>query len=131
MQLHAYGDEIALWVASGRTHKATSLQLRNPREPGYSVRSVCRYCSNEGIHYRSGLTDLQLDRLVSSQIQAVEHSYGRQTLHGLLASQGLHVSQCRLSACMSRVAPGPQRQRTHSACRHLNPPMYNARFFWR
>lgn len=131
MHVGQYGDEIALWVASGATHEAISMNLllRHPHEPGYSARSVRRYCSSEGIHYRSRLTDPQLDRLVSAQIQAVGHSYGRRTLHGLLSSQGLHVSQRRLGSCMSRVAPIPQRHRTHIARRHLNPPMYNARFF--
>ena len=47
-------------------------------------------------------------------------------MHGLLRAQ---VSQRRLSRSMLRVAPGPQRGRTHRAHRHLNPPPYIARFF--
>jgi hypothetical protein len=74
------------------------------------------------------MNDPLLDRLVYSQIQAVGHLYGQRTLHGLLRSQGVHVSQRRLCESMSRVAPAPQNHRTHAAHRHLNPPVYTARF---
>lgn len=131
MEVSWYGDEIALWVALGATYESISMNLRrrNPQQSGYSARSVRRYCADDGVHYRSGLTDSQLDRVVSALIQTVGHSYGRRTLHGLLSSQGLHVSQPRISRCMTRVAPAPQRHRAYTARRHLNPPMYNARFF--
>ena len=86
-------------AASGATHEAISMNLllRHLHKSGYSARSDCWYCSSQGIHYRSRLTDPQLDRLVSAQIQAVGHSYGRRILHCLLSLQVLHVSQRRLT----------------------------------
>ena len=45
--------------------------------------------------------------LIESQIDRVGHSYGRQTMHGLLAAQGIQVAEDRVSRSMSRVAPGP------------------------
>jgi len=58
-------------------------------------------------------------------VQAVGHSYGRRTIHGLLNAQGIHASEVRIGSSMGRVAPGPQRGRRQMAHRHLN---YTARF---
>ena len=131
MELRAYVGEISLRVAAGETHDTISISLqgRNPHRHGFSCRSLRRLCSSEDIHFRSGLSDLRLDQMVSGLVQAVGHSYGRRTIHGLLSSQGIHVSQRRLSRSMSRVAPGPQLIRMHTARRHLNPPIYSAHFF--
>ena len=131
MELRAYVGEISLRVAAGETHDTISISLqgRNPHRRGFSCRSLRCLCSSEDIHFRSGLSDLQLDQMVSGLVQAVGHSYGRRMIHGLLSSQGIHVSQRRLSRSMSRVAPGPQLIRMHTARRHLNPPLYSAHFF--
>ena len=70
---------IADSVAAGATYEviSMSLQWRYPSQRGLSARSVRRFCAEEGIHYRSHLSDGQLDRLVASRVMSVGHSYGR------------------------------------------------------
>jgi hypothetical protein len=131
MALRVHGQVIEIAVAAGETHHAisVSLQQMSPFERGFSARSIRRFCAEQSIHYRCGLTDDQLDRIIESQINAVGHSYGRRTMQGLLAAQDIHVAEDRVGRSMSRVAPGPQLGRTQRACRRLNPPPYMARFF--
>lgn len=107
--LFAFAGEISAWIASGETHEviSVSLQRRYPHDCGFSARNIRRFCSIHNIHYHSRLGDLPLDRLGLSQVWAVGHSYGKRTLHGLLSSHGIHVSQRRLGESLSRVAPGP------------------------
>ena len=131
MELSAYDCEIRLRIGAGETHNeiSVSLQRRNPLQRGFSTRSVRRFCCDEGIHYRSGLGERQLDCVVALQVQAVGHSYGRRTMQGLLNSQGTHVSQRRIGNSLRSVAPGPQQGRRQRASRHLNPPLYTALYF--
>ena len=131
MALRVHGEAIDIAVAAGDTHQAISVSFRqmSPSERGFSARSVRRFCAEQGIHYRCGLSDEQLDRLIESRIVAVDHCYGRRTMHGLLNAQGLHVAEDRVGRSMTRIAPGPQLGRTQRARRHLNPPPYIARFF--
>ena len=86
MEVRACGQEVAIRIAAGETQQdiSVSLQQRHPSQRGFSSRSVRWFCSEEGIHYRCGLSDGQLDRVIVSQVQAVGHSYGRRTIHGLL-----------------------------------------------
>ena len=79
MDLRLNRDEIAIAVAAGVTHHSISvaLQRRYPNQRGLSSRSVRRFCSREGIHYRSFLSDVNLDRVIQIQVQGVGHSYGR------------------------------------------------------
>ena len=65
--------------------------------------------------------DTELDRRVTLAIQFVGHNYGRRTLHGYLRSQGVHVSQSRVGAYLSRVAPRPAQSRRAQTHRQLNP----------
>ena len=127
----ALGQEISFAVSSGATHEEVSVYLQQsyPSQRGYSARSVRRFCAQEGIHYRSGLSYGDLDRLIESRVLAVGHSYGRRTMHGLLSAQGVRVGVDRVGRSLRRVAPGPQLARTRRARRHLNPPPYSARFF--
>ena len=77
-------------VEDGYTHEQISecLQQQNYGARGFSARSV-RFCSEHNIHYRSNLSVQELDRVVHSGVIAVGHSYGRRTMHGLLASNGV------------------------------------------
>ena len=118
----------AFWRDTSR-RVSVCLQRLHPSEQGFSARSVRRYCSEENIHYRSGLSDCQLDKLVADRVQAVGHSYGRRTMHGLLRAQGIHVSQRRLSRYVSRVAPGPQPGRTHGSTSPSEPSPIHCSFF--
>ena len=131
MALYRDMQEISIAVAAGATHEVISLSLRQryPSRSGYSTRSVRRFCAQKGIHYRSGLSDEELDRVVASRILSVSHSYGRRTMHGLLSADGVHVGVDRVGRSLQRVAPGPHVARTRRARRHLNPPPYSARFF--
>lgn len=128
MEVHAYGQEVAIRIAAGETEQeiSVSLQQRHPSQREFSSRSVQWFCSEQGTHYQCGLSDAQLDRVIASQVQAVGHSYGRRTIHGLLSAQGIHASEVRIGSSMGRVAPGPQRGRRQTAHRHLNPPPYTA-----
>ena len=66
------------------------LQGRFPGVAGLSIRSVRRFCSSCGIHYRSTLGEGELDELVRSRVGSVGHSYGRRSLQGLLRAEGIN-----------------------------------------
>ena len=91
MDIADYRQEVARRVAAGDTYQriSSSLRQRHPSRRGFSARTVRRFCSREGIHYRSGLDEGQLDRVIASQVLSVGHSYGRRTMHGLLRAQGV------------------------------------------
>ena len=129
--LAVHVNEVALRVTNGESYRSISNRLHRlyPGTFGLSARSVRHFCRRQGVHYRSGLTDSELDREVALSIQSVGHSYGRRTLQGLLRARGIHVSQRRRGMSMSRVAPGLQQGRRNRANRHLIPPPYSARFF--
>lgn len=57
MDAVSLGREIAVRVAGGETHQEISVSLQNshPSKRGLSARSIRRRCSEEGVHYRSGL----------------------------------------------------------------------------
>lgn len=55
--------------------------------------------------------------------------YGRKTIHGLLRSRGIHISQHRVSQSLSRVSPSAVRARRHFSSRHFNPLPYHALFY--
>ena len=62
-------------------------------------------------------------------IQCVGHNYGRRTLHGYLRSQGVHVSQRRVGASLSRVAPRPAQNRRAQTHRQINPIPYRSEYY--
>lgn len=128
--MESYINEIVQWV-KGRTHQDISSFLRSlhPTERGYSARSVRRFCAIHGIHYCSGLTESEVDRIVSVAVRSVGNSYGRRTLHGLLRWRGVHVGQNRISMSLKRVAPAAMSRRQHLAHRLLNPHPYHASSF--
>ena len=68
----------------------------------------------------------ELDEVVSARIRAVGDSYGRRTLHGLLHSEGIHVSQRRIAAHTHRHELA---SRTQSMAQHINPVPYVAHCF--
>ena len=70
-----------------------------------------------------------LDRVVSSLVNRVGHSYGRRTMHGLLNSAGVRACQARVALSLSRIAPIQYASRRTFANRLLNPFPYCARFF--
>ena len=55
--------------------------------------------------------------------------YGRKTMTGLLASQGLRVSQVRVGESLRRTNPQYHHHRNTSTTRHLNPVPYSAEYF--
>ena len=90
-KMEAYIVEIRSRVEDGYTHEQIRefLQQLNHGVRGFSARSVRRFCSEQNIHYRSNLSAQDLDRVVQDGVIAVGHSYGRRTMHGLLASRGV------------------------------------------
>ena len=52
-------------------HVSKELQELCPHLRGLSSRSIRRFCSNNGIHATSRLTDSQLDRVVASNTSKV------------------------------------------------------------
>ncbi len=105
------------------------LSRKEPNRRGFSERSVHRFCTERDIHYRSQLTDTELDRRVTLAIQSVGHNYGRRMLHGYLRSRGVHVSQRRVGASLSRVAPRPAQSRRAQTHRQMNPIPYRSKYF--
>ena len=126
-----YEQEIRRLVLDGMSHALINdyLSQKEPNRRGYSERSVRRFCSERNIHYRSRLTDPELDRRVMLAIQSVGHKYGRRTLHGYLRSQSVHVSQRRVGAALSRVAPQPAQSRRAQTHRQMNPIPYRSEYF--
>lgn len=55
--------------------------------------------------------------------------YGRKTMTGLLASQGLKVSQARVGESLRRTNPQYNQKRCTSASARLNPFPYTADYF--
>ena len=131
MELVRYEAEIRRYVSEGVSHASISRRLCHlvSSHRGFSERSVRRFCAERDIHYRSRLSDRELDVRVRSAVHSVGHSYGRRTLHGLMRSQHLHVSQGRLGSALSRVAPGPSQARRTRAYRQTNPIPYRADYY--
>lgn len=77
---------------------------------------------------RHSLSHRDLDCAVATYIRRVGHAYGRRTMQGLLRSEGIHVSQTRLSSSMRRVAPIQHQARRQDTYRMLNPLPYCARY---
>lgn len=126
-----YEQEIRRLVLDGMSHALISdyLSQKETNRRGYSERSVRRFCSERNIHYRSRLTDIELDRRGMLAIQSVGHKYGRRTLHGYLRSQNVHVSQRRVGASLSRVTPQPAQSRRTQTHRQMNPIPYRSEYF--
>ena len=126
-----YEREIRLRISRGQTHQEISDFLVSvlPSHRGLSPRSVRRFCAQRGIHYRSCLNNTQLDRLISSTVRRVGHSYGRRSIQGLLRSHGVNVSQRRIGSSLRRSFPMAHAQRTANVVHHLNPVPYRASFF--
>ena len=129
--MELYEDEIRRMVGCGWTHEEISQYLvaEMPFFRGLSSRSVRRFCLSRGIHYRSRLNASSLDRIVHLRVSQVGHSYGRRTLHGLLRSEGLHVSQRRIRSSLRRMFPLAQSQRATTMDMHINPIPYSASYF--
>ena len=131
MELDAYEAVIRELVSRGWTHLDISnhLHVVTGLDCGLSPRTVGRFCTRRNIHCRSGFSTPLLDQVVYDLVTRVGHAYGRRTMHGLLNSQGVRVSQRRLAASMYRVAPLQYASRRHNTNRLLNPLPYRAHHF--
>ena len=112
--MEVYEQELRRLVLDGMSHALIShyLSQKEPNHRGYSERCVHWFGSERNIHYWSRLRDTELDRRVMLAIQSVGHKYGRWTLQGYLC-QSVHVSQRRVGASLSRVAPQPPQVEEH------------------
>ena len=126
-----FESEIDGMVRVGFTHEEISQYLRIilPSQRGLSARSVRRFCAAIGIRFRSLLDTASLDCLIQSRVSLVGHSYGRRTLHGLLRSEGINVSQRRIGSSLQHVFPHAHTQRAGTMRRHINPVPYRASYF--
>ena len=126
-----YEDLILLFISEGRTYEYISDYLirQTGRSYGLSSRSLRRYCASRGIRYRGRVTQVHLDDIVRSYVRRVGHSYGRRMMHGMLASQEIHVSQARVRGSLQRVAPIQYASRSRDAIALLNPLPYRATYF--
>ena len=126
-----YEQEIRRLVLDRVSHALITdyLSQKEPNRQGFSERIVRRFCSERDIQYQSRLTATKLDRQVTLTIQFVGHNYGRGTLHGYLHSRGVHVSQRRVGASLSRVAPCPPQSRRAQTHRQMNPLPYRSQYF--
>ena len=59
----------------------------------------------------------------------VGHSYGHWSLHGLLRSQGIHVSQSRIEVALRNAFPLQHSVRRRTLGRAVNPIPYRAVFY--
>ena len=139
-----YEDLILLFISEGRTYEYISDYLirQTGRSYGLSSRSLRRYCASRGIRYRGRITQVHLDDIVRSYVRRVGHSYGRRMMHGMLASQEIHVSQARVRGSLeihvsqARVrgslqhgSPIQYASRSRDAIALLNPLPYRATYF--
>ena len=127
----AYQQTIVQLLLEGCTYKEVSSYLteQTGRSSGLSSRSLRRYCTTRGIWGNRGrVTQEHLDRTVHIFVQTVGHSYRRRMMHGILASQGIQVSQRRVRELL-RVAPIQYVPRQCEATLLLNPVPYRATYF--
>ena len=130
-ELHTYETTIRYMISEGWSYDEISEHLTGlaGQSHGFSPRTVRRFCASRGIRCRSGIDEAHLDRIVRTLVTRVGHAYGRRTMHGLVHSQGVQVSQSRLAASLERVAPIQYAARRHETNRMLNPLPYRARYF--
>ena len=129
--LAANEDEIRRRILRGNTYKQVSQYLHSASNSirGLSARSVRRFCRSRGIRYRCNLSDGELDSVVQRFVSRVGHMYGRRSLHGLLRSQGIHVSQDRVGRFLSCTYHLAHSCRSHTLQRSVNPVPYRARYY--
>ena len=105
--LEAFEDVICFYFCRGDTHEEVSRYLKNMfiSVRSLSARSVRRFCWSQSIHYISNYSDRSLDEIVCLCVSRISHIYSRRSLHGLLRSEGVYVSQQRLGRSLSHIFP--------------------------
>ena len=68
-------------------------------------------------------------QIINSLFIQVGPTYGHKIMTGLLASQGLRVSQTRVGHSLHRTNPGYHHARRTATARQLNPIPYRADYF--
>ena len=105
------------------------LQIQHPGVKGLSSRSVRRFCISNDIHHTFRLEAPQLARVVASGVSRVGPTYGRKTMKGFLASQGIRAGQRQIAAAMPYANAAYHHQRQTDTARLLNPIPYGASYF--
>lgn len=119
---HMLSEGYSYWQISDYLIRVTG------ESAGLSPRSVRLFCASRNIAPRN-LEYAALQGNLLSAIANVGHAYGRRTMHGLLASQGVRVSQARLARAVQLIAPIQYAARQRNTQRMLNPIPYCARYY--
>jgi hypothetical protein len=75
------------------------------------------------------VSDEQLMEVTHATVSALGSYYGRKTLKGALASQGIMASQRRIANCLRSINPENHIRRALNINRQLNPRKYKAPHF--
>ena len=131
MELESFESTVRHLFSQGWTYERISAysQQLTGRSRGLSCRSVRRFCRARGMLMHSTLGNVELDECVRSYVLRVGHAYGRRTMQGLLRSNGIEVSQARLSTSLRRVAPVQYHARCVDIYRILNPAPYHVSYY--
>ena len=105
------------------------LKIDFPGMRGLSARSVQRFCVSNDIHGTSRLGPVELSQVVTSAIGRVGPTYGRKTMKGFLATNGIRVGQRQIAAVMPYCNPAYHRRRQANTAKLLNPIPYYASYF--
>ncbi|XP_028413701.1 uncharacterized protein LOC114536555 [Dendronephthya gigantea] len=102
-----------------------------PEQRGFSVRSIKRFCKENGIRKRGIISDEHLDDAVKNAVSEVGPVYGRKMMKGYLDSKcGFSLaSEQRVRNSLARVSPLYQQQRNARTERLTNPHPYIAEYF--
>ena len=135
-------------IDEGRTLSEVCVALKSAYphiSRGLSERSIRRYCAANNIHASSRLKDSAVDRVVWTNIlkvcsfqfnsyyykllaMHVHAVYGRKTMTGLLAADGLRVAKKRVGNSLKKVCPLFHNRRLTSTHKRTNPIPYFAKY---
>ncbi|XP_057314337.1 uncharacterized protein LOC130655589 [Hydractinia symbiolongicarpus] len=125
-----FTEEILSFFSQKKTYEEISniLQSRYPGERGYSVKSIKRYCKENGLSPR--VSQAHLEQIVATAVQEVGPTYGRKMMTGYIANRdNIRVSHNRVGRALAKAAPQNHQRRRTDTARMVNPIPYRADYF--
>ncbi|XP_057290186.1 uncharacterized protein LOC130612862 [Hydractinia symbiolongicarpus] len=125
-----FTEEILSFFSQKKTYEEISniLQSRYPGERGYSVKSIKRYCKENGLSPR--VSQAHLEQIVATAVQEVGPTYGRKMMTGYIAIRdNIRVSHNRVGRALAKAAPQNHQRRRTDTARMVNPIPYRADYF--